>query len=43
MSETFRVWDVEQKALQPSSVLDFVPLDHLALFCLTRRATYLRV
>lgn len=32
MSETLRVWDVEQEPLQPSSVLDFVPLDHLALF-----------
>jgi hypothetical protein len=43
MSETFRVWDVEQEWLQPSSVLDFVPLDVLALFFRTLRATYLRV
>ena len=32
MSETLQVWDVEQEPLQPSSLLDFVPLDHLALF-----------
>ena len=39
MSELFRVWDVEQESLQPSSVVDSVLLDYLALFWLTRRAT----
>jgi transposase len=32
MSKTFREWNVEQPMMFPPTVLDFVPLDHLAHF-----------
>ena len=31
-SKTFRHWNVEQHWLLPPSVLDFVPVDHIAQF-----------